>query len=212
MTIKAFAGRRGSAFDPDRCLLPMTFRQFCSCLGVADRSIAAVRPDELRTDMARDVWQNLVPATDNLVAAWQAYVEVGGYPKAVSDWRAHNRVEPSTWGALWDVVRGEAVTDQVNEAAVAGVMSAVARRLTSTFAVRPTAEDLGMRHETLERRIDALIATARSSAASLRPGTCSRSTQTIRCGPCPLPSSPTRWLIRPRRAPRTGSQSERTTH
>jgi uncharacterized protein len=155
--IKAFAGRRGSAVDPDRCLLPMTFRQFCSSLGAAARPIIAVRPDELRTDMARDAWQSLVPVTDDLVAAWQAYLEVGGYPKAVSDWRARNRVEASTWGALWDVVRGEAVTDQVNEASVAGVMGAVARRLTSTFAVRPTAEDLGMRHETLERRIDALI-------------------------------------------------------
>jgi uncharacterized protein len=31
--IKAFAGRGGSAIDPDRCLLPMTFRQFCTCLG-----------------------------------------------------------------------------------------------------------------------------------------------------------------------------------
>lgn len=155
--IKAFAGRRGLAIDPDRCLLPMTFRQFCASLGAIDRSIAAVRPDELRSGLARDVWQSLVPVTDDLVAAWQAYLEVGGYPKAVSDWRARNHIEPSTWGALWDVVRGEAVTEQVNEAAVASVMGGIARRLTSTFAVRPTAEDLGMRHETLERRLDALI-------------------------------------------------------
>lgn len=155
--IKAFAGRRGSAIDPDRCLLPMTFRQFCDCLSAVDRPISAVRPDELRSGLARDVWQSLVPVTDDLVAAWQAFLEVGGYPKAVSDWRARNHIEPSTWGALWDVVRGEAVTDQVNEAAVASLMSGIARRLTSTFAVRPTAETLGMRHETLERRIDALI-------------------------------------------------------
>ena len=155
--IKAFAGRRGSAVDPDRCLLPMTFREFCGSTRFVDQPVPALRPDELLSEMARDVWQSLVPATDDLVAAWQAYLEVGGYPKAVSDWRARNHVEPSTWGALWDVVRGEAVTDQVNGSAVAAVMGAVARRLTSTFAVRPTAEDLGMRHETLERRIDALI-------------------------------------------------------
>jgi uncharacterized protein len=155
--IKAFAGRRGSAINPDRCLLPMTFRQFCASLGGVDHSISALRPDELRSDLARDVWHSLVPVTDDLVAAWQAYLEVGGYPKAVGDWRTRNHIEPSTWGALWDVVRGEAVTDQVNEAAVASVMGGIARRLTSTFAVRPTAEDLGMRHETLERRIDALI-------------------------------------------------------
>ena len=100
--IKAFAGRRGLAIDPDRCLLPMTFRQFCASLGAIDRSIAAVRPDELRSGLARDVWQSLVPVTDDLVAAWQAYLEVGGYPKAVSDWRARNHIEPSTWGALWE--------------------------------------------------------------------------------------------------------------
>jgi uncharacterized protein len=155
--IKAFAGRRGSALDPDRCLLPMTFRDFCASTRAVDRSISAVRPDELMSDMARDVWQSLVPVTDDLMAAWQAYLEVGGYPKAVSDWRARNHVDSSTWGALWDVVRGEAVTDQVNESAVAAVVDAVSRRLTSTFAVRPTAENLGMRHETLARRIEALI-------------------------------------------------------
>jgi uncharacterized protein len=155
--IKALAGRRGSAVDPDRCLLPMTFRDFCASTRALDRPIPTLRPDELQSDLARDVWRSLVPATDDLAAAWQAYLEVGGYPKAVSDWRARNQVDASTWGALWDVVRGEAVTDQVNESAVAAVMSAVALRLTSTFAVRPTAQDLGMRHETLERRIDALV-------------------------------------------------------
>jgi len=155
--IKAFAGRRGGAVDPDRCLLPMTFRDFCESSSFKVELPVDLRPDELLTETARDVWQSLIPMTDNLVAAWQAYLEVGGYPKAVSDWRARNHIGPSTWGALWDVVRGEAVADLVNESAVANILAAIARRLTSTIAVRPMAEDLGIRHETLERRIDALV-------------------------------------------------------
>ena len=65
--------------------------------------------------------------------------------------------EPQTWGAIWDVVRGEAVTDGVSEGVVGSIMTGIARRLTSTVAVRPMAEDLRIRHETLERRINALV-------------------------------------------------------
>lgn len=155
--IKAFAGRRGAAVDADRCLLPMTFHDFCQSNSVAMPDVGNLRPDELTGDRARHVWSGMIPYTDNLVAAWQAFLEVGGYPKAVSDWRNGNRIEPSTWNAIWDVVRGEAVTDEVSESIVAGIMSGLSRRLTSTVAVRPMAEDLGIRHETLDRRLESLV-------------------------------------------------------
>lgn len=156
LAIKAFAGRRGQASNPDRCLLPMTFRDFCASLGMGRAVVPPVRPDEIMGLGARDVWQSLIPYTDDLVTAWQAYLEVGGYPRAVSDWKARNNVDPSTWGAIWDVVRGETATEAVNESTVSAIMSALARRLTSTVAIRPMAEDVGVRYETLERLLDAL--------------------------------------------------------
>ncbi len=155
--IKAFAGRRGSAVDPDRCLLPMNFKDFCAASKVNIPSSFELRPDELYSELGRTTWQQMEPFTDQLVSAWQAYLEVGGYPKAVSDWCGHNSVEPQTWGAIWDVVRGEAVTEGVSEGVVGSILTGIARRLTSTVAIRPMAEDLGIRHETLERRIDALV-------------------------------------------------------
>jgi uncharacterized protein len=155
--IKAFAGRRGSAIDPDRCLLPMNFRDFCAATNVDIPSDIGIRPDELYSELGRTNWQRMEPFTDQLVSSWQAYLEVGGYPKAVSDWHAGNSVEPQTWGAIWDVVRGEAITEGVSEGVVGSILTGIARRLTATVAVRPMAEDLGIRHETLVRRIDALI-------------------------------------------------------
>lgn len=156
LAIKAFAGRRGQESNPDRCLLPMTFRDFCASLGMDRAFVPPVRPDEIMGLGARDVWQSLIPYTDDLVNAWQAYLDVGGYPRAVSDWKARNNVDPSTWGAIWDVVRGETATEAVNESTVSAIMSALARRLTSTVAIRPMAQDVGVRYETLERRLDAL--------------------------------------------------------
>lgn len=158
--IKAFAGRRGGAVDPDRCLLPMSFYDFCAATGRTPTSLSDLpdmRPDELMSDNAQSTWRDLIPVTDDLVAAWQAYLEVGGYPKAVSDWRAGNQISAVTWGALWDVVRGEAVTDNISESTVANILAGISRRLTSTVAIRPMAEDVGVRIETLERRIDALV-------------------------------------------------------
>ncbi len=94
--IKAFAGRGGSAIDPDRCLLPTNFRGFCVASKVDIGSEIDMRLDELYSELGRGAWRRLEPFTNS----WQAYLEVGGYPKAVSDWCARNTVEPQTWGAI----------------------------------------------------------------------------------------------------------------
>ncbi|MHB8325440.1 MAG: ATP-binding protein [Candidatus Dormibacteria bacterium] len=76
--VKALAGRRGPVADPDRALLPMDFGDFCRSLSVRVPTVEGLRSDELRSNQARDTWLGLAPQTDDLVAAWQAYLEVGG--------------------------------------------------------------------------------------------------------------------------------------
>ena len=154
--IKAFAGHRGLVDNPDRCLLPMNFGEFCHSLSIDLPSVAGLRADELMSDRARDTWMALAPYTDDLVAAWQTYLEVGGYPKAVGDWRRTNEVAVPTWQALWDVVRGDAITSGMSEVILGAVISGIGVRLSSPTAISGFAEEVGVARETLMKRIDAL--------------------------------------------------------
>ncbi len=155
--IKAFAGRRGPVADPDRCLLPMDFGEFCHSVSVDVPRVDGLRADELMSNRARETWLALAPYTDDLVAAWQMYLEVGGYPKAVADWRRANQVEVPTWQALWDVVRGDAVTGGMNEVVLGAVINGIEIRLSSLTSVSGFAEEVGVARETLIKRIEALV-------------------------------------------------------
>jgi len=157
--IKALAGRRGHTTDADRALLPMNFAHFCHSLGVALPSGAALRPDELRSNRARMTWIALLPYTDELVATWQAYLYVGGYPQAVGDWKQSNKIDPSTVSALFDVVRGDLATAGLSEPQARALLTAVAKRVTSTVAMVGLAEELGIGRKTLDPLIALLVDT-----------------------------------------------------
>jgi hypothetical protein len=154
--VKALAGRRGPVAGPDRALLPMHFADFCRCLSVDLPAVAGLRPDELMSGRARQTWLDLAPYTDDLVAAWQAYLEVGGYPKAVGDWRRGNQVAASTWQALWDVTRGDAITSGTSEAVLGALLEGISRRLTSLFAESGLAREVGIARSAVEGRLRAL--------------------------------------------------------
>jgi len=155
--IKAFAGRRGEAAAPDRVLLPMTFADYCRCMGVGAPDVDALRPDELTSERAREVWLSLGLHADALIAAWQAYLQTGGYPRAVGDWRRSNNIRRSTCQALWDVVRGDALSSGMSEAVLAAVMEGIDRRLGSLTEIVGFAEEVGVGRDALASRLAALI-------------------------------------------------------
>jgi len=154
--VKAFAGRRGHAVNPDRILLPMGFQEFCTSIGVDIPDFARLRADELQSPTARDAWLSLAPFTDELVGAWISYLEAGGYPKAVADWRRENQVSPSTVQAVWDVVRGDALTTGMTEAELGSVLDGMATRLSSPVNISQFARDAGISSAALTTRIDSL--------------------------------------------------------
>ena len=157
--IKALAGRRGHTTDANRALLPMTFTHFCYGLGLIPPIGAAVRPDELRSDVARAIWNALLPYTDDLVAAWQAYLDVGGYPQAVGDWKRSNSIDSSTVSALFDVVRGDLGTAGLPEPQARALLTTLAKRVTSTVSMIGLAEELGIGRKTLDPLIALLVDT-----------------------------------------------------
>lgn len=74
----------------------------------------------------------------------------------MGDWHRANHVEPSTWGSLWDVVRGEAMAGGLGESQVAAILDGLAARLSSTVAIGPFAEEIGVHRGVLEARLQAL--------------------------------------------------------
>ena len=106
---KALAGRRGGVADSDRLLLPMDFRSFCLSIGGFERlPEEQLRPDDFLTPAGERAVAVLSPFFSELDHAWQSYLRVGGFPKAVSDFVGTAEVSVGFVQALWDVIAGDA--------------------------------------------------------------------------------------------------------
>jgi hypothetical protein len=105
------AGRRGpDAAKSDRLVLPMGFRTFCALTGVdGPDDVAMVAPAELFRRTAAEAFTELAYWIEPLVDAWENYLRVGGYPRAVRDFVSTGDVGPGFARDLWDVVRGDAI-------------------------------------------------------------------------------------------------------
>jgi predicted AAA+ superfamily ATPase len=135
----------------------MSFASFCRVAGFENLPDVDLRPDELRAAHAHDVWRSLDAHTDTLTIAWQAFIEVGGYPQAVADWCTQSRIDEATWRALWEVVRGEALTKGFTEPALLAVLSGLSERIASHVVQQTLAADADLQPAALSDRIDALV-------------------------------------------------------
>ncbi len=151
------AGRHGSVVDTERLLLPMPFRAFCAAVGMTDIPTAdPVRP--------RDVFSSKALLTEmevywpRLADAWQNYLHIGGFPRAVRGFIESGAVPPAFTRDLWDVVRGEAFrTLQMTGPEAIAVLARLTRSLTGTINLTDMARDLDLRdHERTDARIKAL--------------------------------------------------------
>ncbi len=81
---KALADRRGGIADSDRLLLPKSFRSFCQAIGGYEHlPEAVIRPRDMLTHSAEAAVMELEPCATKLDDAWQLYLSVGGFPRAV---------------------------------------------------------------------------------------------------------------------------------
>ena len=81
-SVKALAGRRGPADDPDRVLLPMGFRTFMQLTAEEPAPVNVGRPRavDLTPHRVAEAARDLAPWLDLLAGAWDAYLLVGGFP------------------------------------------------------------------------------------------------------------------------------------
>jgi predicted AAA+ superfamily ATPase len=107
---KNLAGRRGGVTDSDRLLLPMSFRHFCRAIGVQGvPAEGPFAPRDLMSTEALAAYDKLEAWRDELTQAWESYLLIGGFPRAVRDFINHGDVQDDLLNDLWDVVRGEAI-------------------------------------------------------------------------------------------------------
>lgn len=156
--IKALAGRRGSARHADRTLLPMGFKSFCGVSGVGVPDPGMVRARDMLDRAAQHAIAALRPWLADLVVAWERYLEVGGFPRAVDDYLEGGAVSTAFIEAMWQIIHGEAIRgDEFSESQTRALLGRLAASLASPLNVSRTAGDVGGVHpDTINRRLKEL--------------------------------------------------------
>jgi uncharacterized protein len=143
---KALAGRLGAAGRSDRLLLPMGFRRFACLMGLGDLPLPdPLRARDCRSQAADSAFLELTPWLDGLLSTWELYLQVGGFPRAVSDQLAHGQVQDDFLRALWDVTAGEAIRSTgTTPAQVQAMLARLTRGLCSPLAIESVRQDMGV--------------------------------------------------------------------
>jgi uncharacterized protein len=156
---KALAGRRGDVVDSDRLLLPMDFRSFCLSIGGFERLPEAdLRPKDFFSPTGERFIAELAPFFSDLDHAWQSYLRVGGFPRAVSDFVRTAEVSEGFERALWDVIAGDAFQSTgMTDLDVATFLERLVIGLGSPLNASAVARDVGLSdHHRVNDRIGAL--------------------------------------------------------
>jgi predicted AAA+ superfamily ATPase len=154
------ADRRGGVADSDRLLLPMGFRAFCCALGNLDGLPGTtVRPRDFLTSQTEQAVYELEPWLSALDDAWQLYLEVGGFPRAVGSFVRAGEVEAGFAEGLWHVVIGDALrSTTMSETEIAVLLDRLVQNLCSPVNASAVATDVGLRDgERVNDRINDLV-------------------------------------------------------
>lgn len=142
------AGRRGNARRSDRYLMPMGFRSFARAIvgSLAQAPDVEVPLAELANrDALLGAVNEVMPWLDDLARAWDLYLQVGGFPAAVSDWLESGEISHSFLDALWDVIHGDAFRGAgLAPAQTQGLLEELSRKLSLPIGDVPLAREVGL--------------------------------------------------------------------
>lgn len=158
-SVKALADRRGAAVDPDRVLLPMGFRTFARLVAPEPPpdDVGRLRVGDLTPDRLRRAADELVPWLDQLVSAWESYLQVGGFPRAVSRYLTAREPDDVLRRGLLDVVHGDAFANaNWSRTQTMAFLARLTENLASPTNQTAIAEDIDTSPATVRRRLDDL--------------------------------------------------------
>lgn len=157
---KDLADRRGGIADSDRLLLPMGFRAFCQALdGFDDLPTSIIRPRDLMSTEAERAVSDLEPWSNALADAWELFLDIGGFPRAVGELLRDGAVSEGFIQGLWDVVLGDAIkATPMSEVDVTALLDRLALNLCSAINASSIARDVGLHgHQAAQSRIEGLV-------------------------------------------------------
>lgn len=149
------AGRRGRSGDVDRTLLPMSFRTFVRLWHeLPDLHVAL---HAMRGPDARDAYTQLLPWLDDLVRAWDVYLQYGGFPIAVAAAKAGQRIPTWFCDDLNDVLVRDVFRDSgQGTATVAAMLERVWESMATPLNKSSVADDVGVHPQTVGRHLQSL--------------------------------------------------------
>lgn len=155
-------GREGKAGGV-RLLLPMGFRAFVRELYpnlAANLPRDAIALLDLQSDAARRYLNPLAVQVDQLVLAWERYLTIGGFPRAVADALEGVDVQPSTANSLWNILVGDVLhVGSMSERDVKALLQRLVAGMGSPLSVANIANSLNIgARNTVDGRIERLCA------------------------------------------------------
>lgn len=149
------AGRVGNVRDPFRLLLPMSFREVIAARRPDLPLPPRLPPDQLQSAVARAAVEALDPFTEDLDLAWQAYLEHGGFPRAVAEQARDGDVSHAFCRDIASWLAPD-VTPEEQPESVLRLLGHVGRRMTSPLDVKNTGDALGIGRTAMATRINRL--------------------------------------------------------
>jgi len=165
-------GREGESGEV-RVLLPMGFRPFVREMYpqlYADLPSESFAPTDLQSDAARHYLGRLGPSVDDATLAWERYLSVGGFPRAVADIATGAiDVAPQTANGLWNILVGDVLrVGAMSDRDVKALLSALARSLCSPLNVSNLTDELDIGdRKTAKDRVDRICASLYAWRASV---------------------------------------------
>lgn len=155
---KLFGGRRGGASDSERVLFQMPFTEVLKARGSSLPPSPRLSADELE-DPARlsAAISKVRPWVPELVEGWEDYLQIGGYPQAVSAKVASGGSADGLAEALWDVVHGDAFADaSMTQTQTQTLLRRISVSVGSLLSERSVADHINLGRDATKRRLDAL--------------------------------------------------------
>lgn len=151
------AGRRGPAVGLDRLLLPMSFPEFAPCAGFSLPRPPRIPFATFFAEDGRRACQDALVHFGALADAFEAYLLVGGFPQAVSDFRRSGHVSDGFARDLWDVVQADLRPVGFSQSQQGlRLLERLAASLTGPVVLRSLAADLDVSHPTVAGSLSAL--------------------------------------------------------
>jgi predicted AAA+ superfamily ATPase len=151
------AGRAGSGTRRRRILLPMSFREY---LGVTRPDLVAfdvMHPASLQDASARRVLAKVGLLVDDYDLAWQAYLSIGGFPRAVAEQASLGEV---TDGFLADIEAWlhRDVEPAAGPESIPLLLDGLSTRSGAPLSMNSAGQDLGYSKDVFTLRVRRMIA------------------------------------------------------